>query len=139
MRRLKVCLWIAGVLCLLSLVGVVLPQSALGSMVSVFGGMELPDVPVFVYAVRVASATYAAIGVYLIILALNPLKYGVLVPFTGAAAVFLGVVCLVTGVAAHMPTVSYLVDSMASAVLGILFLVSWPAARAEGRKAQSDA
>jgi hypothetical protein len=139
MRRLKVCLWIAGVLCLLSLVGVILPLSTLGSMAALFGEAELPDTPVFVYAVRVGFATYAAIGVYLIILALNPLEYGVLVPFTGAAGIFLGVVCLVTGVVAHMPRLWYLGDSLACAVFGILFLVFWPAARAEGRKAQADA
>ena len=47
--------------------------------------------------------TYTAVGVYLIILARNPMKYTVLVPFTGISAVLLGLACAITGLAVKMP------------------------------------
>jgi hypothetical protein len=127
MRALKICLWIAGILCLLSGFGMFLPISALEKIAKFFGGesVELPRSAIVEYAVRVASATYVATGVYLIILALKPMKYGVLVPFTGLAAVFLGVVCGITGLVAAMPPLWFLGDSLCCLVLGILILVFW--------------
>ncbi len=66
---------------------------------------------------------------FFIILALNPVKYGVLVPFSGLAAVFVGVVCFITGLAVGMPAVWFLGDSLSCAVLGVLILVFWRKAK----------
>ena len=131
MRTLKICLWIAGILCLLSIGGMFLPVSAWESFLRFFGhkSFDLPDSSLFEYAVRVGSATYVAVGVYLIILALHPTKYPVLIPFTGLAAVFLGVVCGVTGLVAAMPPLWFLGDSLSCLVLGILILVFWRQAK----------
>jgi hypothetical protein len=123
MQGLKVCLWIAGVLCLLSVVGVFLPMSACQSIASAFGVESLPDTPVVMYFVRLMSATYAAIGVYFIILALNPMKYGLMVPFTGFVSVLIGLVCLVTGLVVGMPAKWFLGDSVPCIMLGALILV----------------
>lgn len=79
--------------------------------------------------VRVGSATYVAMGAYLVILALNPLKYPALIPFTGLAAVFLAVVCGITGLVAAMPPLWFLGDSLSCLVLGILILVFWQKAK----------
>ena len=89
MRGLKICLWIAGVGCLLSVFGVFLSMRMLEAMAKVFGGEGFGDSPVFEYIVRVMSATYAAIGVFYVILALRPMDFGVLVPFSGAAELVL--------------------------------------------------
>jgi hypothetical protein len=75
------------------------------------------------------SATFAGIGVFFIILALNPMKYGVIVPFSGLTAVFIGVVCLITGLAVGMPVVWLLGDFLSCAVLGVLILVFWQKAK----------
>ena len=131
MRALKICLWIAGILCLLSIGGMFLPVSAWESFLRFFGhkSLDLSDSPLVEYAVRVISATYVAIGVYLIILALHPMKYPTLIPFTGLASVFLGVVCGITGLAAAMPPLWYLGDSLSCLVLGILILLFWQKAK----------
>ena len=131
MRALKICLWIAGILCLLSVFGMFLPVSAWESIAKFFGAesVHLPYSPLFVYVVRVVSAMSVATGVYLIILALHPMKYPVLIPFTGLAAVFLGVVCGITGLVAAMPTLWFLGDSLSCLVLGILILVFWQKAK----------
>jgi len=100
MRALKICLWVTGVLCLLSVVGMFLPVSAFESIAKFFGAESLPDSPVVRYAIRTASATYVGVRMFFVILALNPAKYGLMVPFSGLCAIFIGVVCAVTGIAA---------------------------------------
>ncbi len=132
MRALKICLWIAGVGCLLSVFGMFLPVRLVESLAKVFGGPAFPDSPLCLYALRVVSATYVGVGVFFIILALRPVNYGVLVPFSGLAAVFLGVVCGITGPAAGMPVLWFLGDSLSCAVLGVLILVFWRQAKMAG-------
>jgi len=102
-----------------------LPVSAWESIAKNFGLETLPDSPHVMYAIRLLSAMAVAAGVYLIILALDPIKYGVMVPFTGVAAVFLGVVCWIAGPAAEMPVLWYLGDSVSCIVLGVLIIVFW--------------
>ena len=125
MRALKICLWIAGVGCLLSVFGMFLPMSVFESIAKFFGIELLPDSPLLVYAVRLMSATYAAVGVFFIILALDPMKYGVMVPFSGLGAVFVGVVCAIAGLSTAMPLWWFLGDSLSCLVLGVLILVFW--------------
>ena len=129
MRGLKICLWIAGVGCLLSVFGMFLPVSTFESITKFFGLESLPDSPLFVYAVRLMSATFVGVGVYFVILARDPMKYGVMVPFSGLAAVCLGVVCGITGLAVGMPLFWFLGDSLSCVVLGALILVFWRKAR----------
>lgn len=129
MRALKICLWIAGIGCLLSVFGMFLPIRVLESIARVFGGEAFGDSPVFLYALRVVSATYVGVGAFFVILALRPMKYGVLVPFSGVAAVFVGVVCAITGLAVGMPLLWLLGDSLSCAVLGVLILVFWRQAK----------
>ena len=125
MRALKICLWIAGVGCLLSVFGMFLPMPVFESIAKFFGIESLPDSPLLVYAVRLMSATYAAVGVFFIILALDPMKYGVMVPFSGVGAVFVGVVCAIAGLLTAMPLWWFLGDSLSCLVLGVLILVFW--------------
>jgi hypothetical protein len=129
MRSLKICLWIAAIGCLLSVVGVFLPLSVFESFAKIFGVPAFPDSPLFVYAVRVSSAMAVATGVYLIILALDPMKYPVLIPFTGLASIFLGVVCGIAGLAAGMAPMWFLGDSLSCLVMGVLILVFWQQAK----------
>jgi len=129
MRALKICLWIAGILCLLSVFGMFLPISAWQSFAKIFGVESLPDSPVFVYVVRLMLASYVGVGVFFVILALDPTKYGVLVPFSGIASVLLGIVCAIVGLVAAMPSLWFLGDSLSCVVLGVLILVFWQRAK----------
>ena len=129
MRGLKICLWIAGVLCLLSIIGMFLPMSTLHSVAKAFGVESIPDSHICEYVVRLMSATYAGVGVYFIILALNPIKYGVLIPFTGWAAIVLGLICAIVGSIVKMPPQWFLGDFVSCTVLGVLILVFWRKAR----------
>jgi hypothetical protein len=129
MRTLKICLWIAGVVCLLSVSGMFLPFSTFESIAGAFGVESLPDSPLFLYMIRVMSASYVGVGVFFVILALHPLKYGVMVPFSGLAAVFVGIVCWVMGLVVRMPVLWFLGDSLSCLVLGILILIFWQKAK----------
>jgi len=126
MRALKICLWIAGIVCLLGVFGIFLPVRLLESLAKVFGvQLVLPDSPLCLYALRTVSAASVGIGVFFVILALNPMKYGVLVPFSGLAAIFLGVVCGITGLVVGMPYLWFLGDSLSCIVLGVLIFLFW--------------
>ena len=131
MRTLQFILWIAGILCLLSGFGIFLPISTWEAIANLFGveSPGLAESPLFVYVVRVCSAMAVAIGVYLIMLALHPMKYPALIPFTGLASVFLGVVCGITGLIVQMSPPWFLGDSLSCLVLGILILVFWQKAK----------
>ena len=125
MRGLKICLWITGILCLLTIFGLFLPRSSLEAIAGLFGVEKLPDSPVFLYAVRAFSATYTAIGLFYVILALQPTRFGVMVPFSGFAAAFVGIVCGITGLAVRMPVAWFLGDFLTCTILGVLILVFW--------------
>lgn len=106
-----------------------LPILAIESITRAFGIESLPDSPLLVYAFRLMSATYAAVGVFFVILALDPMKYEVMVPFSGLGAVFVGVVCAVAGLLAEIPLWWFMGDSLSCLVLGVLILVFWQQAK----------
>jgi hypothetical protein len=106
-----------------------LPVSSWESIAGAFGMESFADSPQVIYAARLLAATFTLVGVFFVILALDPLKYGVMVPFTGIAAVILGVFCATAGLLAKMPTWWYLGDALACLVLGVLILVFWQQAK----------
>ncbi len=133
MRGLKSCLWVAGLLFPLSAIGLILPWSAIEGLAALFGVAPLPEGPLVHYAVRAMLATYAAVGVYFWLLARDPLRYGVLVPFSGLAGMLVGVTCGVTGAVLGLPTIWYLADFLGCTIIGVLILIFWWSARpAEG-------
>jgi hypothetical protein len=125
MRGLKICLWITAIVCLASAIGVFLPISTWHSFIDFFDLGPLSDSPLVGYTIRVMLATFAGIGVFFAILATNPARYPILVPFSGCAAVALGVVCGITGFAVKMPNLWFLGDALTALVLGALILIFW--------------
>jgi hypothetical protein len=129
MRGLKACLWIGGILCLVSAVGVILPLSAWESMASFFGAESFPSSPLVMYFIRVMSATYVAIGIFFIILARRPMEYGIIVPFAGLASVALGLTCAIVGYIEEMPNLWFLGDASSCLVFGLLVFFFWHQAK----------
>ncbi len=125
MRGLKVFLWIAGLFCLSAVAGVFAPMSVWPKVTGIFGVESLPDAPVFVYFARLLSVTYGAIGVFFIILALRPEKYGLIVPFSAVASVLIGATALLTGIVVQLPAKWFLCDSLPCIILGVLIFVFW--------------
>ena len=129
MRALKICLWIAGIVCLLSLFAMLLPVSSLESIGKLYGIESFADSPQFIYAIRVGLSTYVAVGVFLVILALDPLKYGMMVPFSAIGAVFIGVVCAIAGLLTKVAFWWFMGDFLSCLVWGILTLIFWQQAK----------
>ena len=129
MRGLKICLWITGIVCLSSVGGVFMPSTAWECFMGHFGLGPVPDSPLFFYFARLMCAAFVGVGIYFIILALKPMKYEVLVPFSGLAAIVLGVVCAITGFAVKMPNLWFLGDALSCLVLGVLILIFYQQAK----------
>jgi hypothetical protein len=129
MRGLKICLWIAGVGCLLAGIALFLPIGALDSMVRLFSEESLPRSAVSFYLLRLVLATYFGIGLFYVILARDPMRYGVMIPFSGIIAVFIGIVCAAAGLLYEMPVLWFLGDAIASIVMGVLIFIFWQKAQ----------
>ncbi len=129
MRPLKICLWAIGVLYALAVLGLFMRFSTIESVASVFGSPEFPDSPLFRYTLRTLCGVCLAMGVYHVILALNPMKYGVLVPFTGLASIFVGAMCLTWGVKVRLSAPVYIGDFLLLELFGALIIVFWRRAR----------
>ena len=129
MRQLKICLWVVGVLYSLALVGLFMKSSTIESVATTFGSPAFPDAPLFAYTLRVMLGVYSAIGLFHVILALNPMKYGALVPFAGLAAILVGAICLVWGVKVRLSALVYLADFLFCELFGALIVVFWLRAR----------
>lgn len=127
MRALKICLWITGILFLLGGVGLFLPDSVWVAIIEFFGveSSSLVNSPLAEYMLRAALAMTFIMGVFLVVLALFPVKYWALIPFTGLALLFLGVACAVSGLVSAMPATWFLGDSLSCLVLGALILLFW--------------
>ena len=129
MRGLKISLWITGIFCLTMVFGMFLPVSVYQNIIKFFGVESIPNSPLFSYAVRTVSATYVGVGVFFVILAMAPMKYGILVPFSAIAAFLLGLFCAVVGLVTAMPALWFLSDALVCMVLGILIFVFWRQAK----------
>lgn len=125
MGALRICLWVTGIACLTAVPGIFMPMSSWEPVIKFFGVESLPEAPIIEYTARLMCATYAATGIYFIILGLRPLKYGILVPYSGLACVLLGVFCWITGKETAMPPKWFLSDSLSALILGVLILLFW--------------
>lgn len=126
MLGLKLCFWLAGIFCFLAAPGVFVPISAWPYFTQIFAVESLPEAQVFVFIVRLLSATYVGIGIFFILLALKPKLFGSILPFSGIATVLIGLACMITGLNIGMPVIWFLGDSMTCIVLGALILLLWP-------------
>lgn len=116
---------------MLAVVGVFAPMSMWPEVTGIFGVETLPDTPVFEYFARLLSASYGGIGVFFIILALRPEKYGAIIPFSAIASVLIGTTALITGRLVQLPAKWYLCDSLPCIILGVLIFVFWRQTKAK--------
>ncbi len=98
MSGLKIVLWLTGVICLCGFIGIILPWSIIAKLASIsnwdvsgFQGCEK-------YVVRIAMAAFGMIGVFFLILARDPLKYGIMLSLAGYGLLVFGLICLVWGI-----------------------------------------
>ena len=123
MRDLKITLWICAVLCLLGFIFAAFPWSAITTLCQ-WAGVQPPAAePITVYMIRLCLAMAGMIGVFFLMFARNPLKYGGMSLLAAYGLVCYGLFCLVGGIRYALPVWAYVGDVIFGFVLGILILI----------------
>ena len=123
MKSLKVALWVAAFGCLTAVPFIVLPWSAIESIVFWFGMEPLPNIPVVIYFFKVVLGVFGLIGIYFIILARNPLGYGPMLNLGAYGLVLFGLLALILGFTIGIPPIVYIGDVLFGLILGIVILI----------------
>lgn len=123
MKGLKITLWICGILCLLGFICAALPWNAISTLCQWFGVQPPIAAPITVYIIRLCLAITGLIGVFFIILALNPLKYDSMLLLAAYGLLCYGLFCLAGGIRYTLPARIYAGDIIFSFVAGILILI----------------
>jgi len=123
MKGLKVVLWILAILCLLCFLGVIFPWSWTSKIASIWGYGDIAGFQgLLKYAARVGFAACGLIGIFFLILVLNPLKYGPMLSLAGLGLLLLGLVSLVWGIFYTFPLWIWLCDVLFCFIFGVLIL-----------------
>jgi uncharacterized BrkB/YihY/UPF0761 family membrane protein len=126
MRALRVVLVVVGLLCAMSVIGVLVPWSALGRIMQFWGLEPPPADPLVVYWARVSCLLAGLIGVFFLVLSSDPVRYRPMLVL-GTIGLFLtGVVCLITGWTTGLRPAGYLADAAVCLIGAILICAFWP-------------
>jgi hypothetical protein len=123
MNALKIALWIIGIGCLTAVLFLFLPWAVVESMVSWSGVELLPDTPILIYFYKVIFGVFGLIGVFFIILARNPFKYGSMLNLGAFGLILFGLLALILGFMIGIPPIVYLGDSLTGLVFGVAILI----------------
>jgi hypothetical protein len=137
MKGLKIILWISAIACILSFIAMFIPFRFLASW-SAFFGLKVPATAVTAYITRLCMACFGLMGVFLVILARDPLTYGPMVSLAGYGAIFLGLVCLAWGLRYQFPPLAFYGDVVFCIVAGALILLFQTKAIAEQKTRQAE-
>ena len=123
MKGLKVVLWICGVGLLLSFPFLLVPWRVMADWCGRMGVEIAISAPVAAYTTRGILACCGLIGVFFVILAKDPLRYGPMLPLAGCGLILVGLVCLAGGIRYKLPVIMFAGDVIFSIVAGLLILV----------------
>ena len=122
MKGLKVVLWILAIVCLLCFLGVISPWT-ITSKISSFWGYDIAEFQgPLKYAVRAGFGACGLIGIFFLMLAFNPLKYGGMLSLAGFGLLLLGLICLVLGIYYTFSYLVWLIDILFFFIFGILII-----------------
>jgi len=97
---------------------------------------ERLDVTV-VYSLRMACASSACAGLYFLVIARDPYRYGQFVNLGATALVFAALVAFIVGAGLPLEKLGYLIDAGLLGVLGTLLFVLSPRRTKRGRRRSS--
>ena len=122
MKGLKIILWICAVSCLLGFICAALPWSVITTFYR-WSAVQPPLEAPTVFLARLCLATFGLTGIFFVILARNPLNYGVMLLLAGYGLICFGIFYFVGGIRYGLPVWIYSQKSLFSAVLGVLILI----------------
>jgi hypothetical protein len=123
MKSLKIALWITAIGCLTAVPFIFLRWTALQGIVSWFGIEPLPDMPIVIYFFKIAFGIFGLIGVFFIMLARDPFKYGGMLCLGVVGLILFGLLALILGFSLGLPVIVYIGDGLSGLVLGIVILI----------------
>jgi FtsH-binding integral membrane protein len=123
MKGLKIVLWVTAIGCLTSVPFIFLPWAVVESIGSWFGVELLPGVPIAVYFFKIVLGVFGLIGVFFIILAKDPLKYGSMLNLGTFGLILFGLLALILGFSIGPPLIVYLGDGLSGLVFGFAILI----------------
>ena len=97
MKGLKIVLWVCAIACLLGFLGLVMPWTAITRMFQLYGLSPLATQPVEAYMLRLTAALVGMIGVFFLLLALQPLRYGPMLYLAAFGLLAFSLLTLVAG------------------------------------------
>ncbi len=109
----------------ISVIAVFAPWSVIVDQCAGLGARELPDDAMLQYWLRMAAGAFSAIGIFFIVLALNPRTHSNFVVLGGLFMVGEGLVLLMHGLLLKLDPLPYYVDVLFCLVIGSGILITW--------------
>ena len=130
-RGLRVVLTAVAILCLLQFVVALLPEAVVGRLATLFGGLGrrdglIPDEPLFWYSLREGAVMYLGVGLALLVMSRDPVRYRTLVKVAIVALGTMAVASATYGPLNAMPVLWYGADILVSLVFFVLLCVFYP-------------
>jgi hypothetical protein len=124
MKGLKIMLWICAIRFLPAFIPAVIPWPAFVAGVESLG-IQPPGTDEFTkIMIRLSLAGFGMVGIFFVILARNPFKYGVMLPLAAYGLVGFGIVTLVAGIRyIGLPVWTYSINTIFGVVAGVLLLI----------------
>lgn len=129
LRLLRVFLLFSAVVWGGAFVGVVLPWPTAVSALQGLGAKAIPTDRMLDYWLRMASGAFALVGGLYLLLALQPVRYAVIIPWFGWLMLAEGVILLVHGVRLGLPPLPFYADTGACCIGGVGIVTCASAAR----------
>ena len=120
MKFLKILLWIVGIFYVLAVPFIFIPWTIWGTIFAWFNLSAPPNLPIVTYLFKTSLTVFATLGIFYITLALNPIKYGKMLYLAAFSLLFMGTVCLLTGLTHNLPRMMYTGDSIFCLLFGTL-------------------
>lgn len=121
-QRLLLCAGMAG--WGISILGVLLPWSAMDAILRNMGAAHPIDDPQLRYWFRMATASWSIIGMFYAAALFRPKKYGNLLPLLALGSLFEGVVLLIHGWSLNLPPLPFYGDVLFGLGIGVGLLLT---------------
>ena len=123
MKGLKIILWISAIGSLSGFITSILPWHIITDWMTLTGIQPPGNEPATIYMFRLCFMAYGMIGVFLLVLARNPLKYGGMLPLAACFLIFYALFRLVCGILYQYPVWHYIGDFIVGIVFGISIFI----------------
>jgi len=112
-RVLRVLLFFSALIWGISVFGLVLPWGKAVEVLSGFGAGAIPHDPMLEYWLRMTAGAFTGVGIFFLVLALNPGKYANVIPLAAGLMFGEGLVLLVCGIRLGLHPFPFYADTAA--------------------------